>query len=276
MRTAICFWDGPLGIFSTGDRLVKRLGLDNSRPSVILGLAVELTDKRQTGGDAGAQSEGPGPGRLAAEVNEFARKFVQIRPALTSYLRDRGVRWLVRPGLFLVREMEQTTGGGRVVLAVAAAMLAAAMCPTPVVAAEQAVGLEAQGVDPWAALRNGQGLDVRDANGRPVSAQLIERQLRAASARAEAQKADLSRLPKARVIFRLLELLPSLTGFWGLPFPLNPARGEFALPTRTRSGQKSSAAGGLVAAVVLSLAVGCRGAQVLSRRSPSAVVALRC
>src|SRR5438067_1921253 len=88
---------------------VKGLGLDFFETSAILCSAVKLTDKRQTIREDGAQSEGPRPGRLATEVSWIAREFVRIRPASTSHLRDRGVRWLVRPGLFLA-SLDQRNG----------------------------------------------------------------------------------------------------------------------------------------------------------------------
>ena len=157
----------------------------------------------------------------------------------------------------------------------AAALLAVAFVPAPAFA-EQAVGLEAQGVDPWAALRNGQGLYVRDELGRPVSAQIIERQLRPASAAAAAASAELSRLPKAKVIFRLMEFLSSLTGSLGLPFPLNPARGLFALPARSRSAQSSAAAVDFSAAAALALVLGLVRKPAVPRSSLQRVVALRC
>ena len=63
-------------------------------------------------------------------------------------------------------------------------------------AAERAVGIEAQGVDPMVALRNSQDLDVRDELGRPVSAKLVAAQLKAAQAAASADAAFSSRLPR--------------------------------------------------------------------------------
>ncbi len=51
-------------------------------------------------------------------------------------------------------------------------------------AGERAVGLEARGVDPSAALHNLWGLDVRDALGRKVSARRVEDQLAYGSRRA--------------------------------------------------------------------------------------------
>ena len=183
---------------------------------------------------------------------------------------------MVRPGLFLVRGIRQMAGGGRVSVFVAAvALFAAAMVPSPVFA-EQAVGLEAQGVDPWAALRNGQNLDVRDELGRPVSAKVIQRQLAAASVQAVEAKAAVSRLPKARVIFRLLEQLSSLTGFWGLPFPLNPARGAWALVRPSRGVEKPAAAFDFVRVIALALVLGCCRKAAVLRSSLQKTVALRC
>src|SRR5579872_3136370 len=84
----------------------------------------------------------------------------------------------------------------------AAAALAAASLPLQ--AAERAVGLEAQGVDPMVALHNPSGLDVRDAEGRPVSAAVIARQLKAASAQSTADASYVSRLPQARAVAFML------------------------------------------------------------------------
>jgi hypothetical protein len=156
-----------------------------------------------------------------------------------------------------------------------AAIAAAAVLPTPVFA-EHAVGLEAQGVDPWASLHNSQGLDVRDALGRPVRAEVITRQLGAAAAHELAQKAVLSSLPKARVIFQLLDRLPDLTGYWGLPFPLVPARGVWALPLPLRSAQKAAGLGAFVCALATVLTLGCCRTQTASSCSFKTTLVLRC
>ncbi len=77
-------------------------------------------------------------------------------------------------------------------------------------AAETPVGLEAQGVDAAVALENAQQLDVRDELGRPVSAALIRKQLKQAEATAAADAAYASRLPQARRVTLMLELLSGL------------------------------------------------------------------
>jgi hypothetical protein len=72
--------------------------------------------------------------------------------------------------------------------------------------AERSVGLDAVGVDPLAAVDNSQGLDVRDALGRPVSGQAVLTELKKAAVARAAQVAAISNLPKARVILPMLEL----------------------------------------------------------------------
>ncbi|MDE2491018.1 MAG: hypothetical protein KGM24_09220 [Elusimicrobia bacterium] len=99
--------------------------------------------------------------------------------------------------------------------------------------AETPVGLGAQGVDPMAAVDNRQGLDVRDALGRPVTAGAVLRDLKRAEAARTAQNAYASALPQARRILpaldlapgfgacvvRLLEALPRATQWVSLPPP---------------------------------------------------------
>src|SRR4051812_39073956 len=89
--------------FPSESGAVKAVGLDIGPGCAKLTSAKQLTDKWQTLGNEGAQSEGPwiagSPGyrrqmRLPKTHNGF-------RPASISHLRDRGVRWLVGPGLFL-------------------------------------------------------------------------------------------------------------------------------------------------------------------------------
>ena len=72
--------------------------------------------------------------------------------------------------------------------------------------AEAAVGLDARGVDPMAAVENRQGLDVRDELGRPVTAQAVLRDMKSASVARAAEAAYASTLPKARLILPALEL----------------------------------------------------------------------
>ncbi|MDE2141254.1 MAG: hypothetical protein KGJ84_02430 [Elusimicrobia bacterium] len=99
--------------------------------------------------------------------------------------------------------------------------------------AETAVGLDARGVDPMAAVDNRQGLDVRDALGRPVSAQIVLSELKKASVARVAQIAFTSGLPKAKTILpaldmaagaavwlvRLAEAVPGPAAWAALPTP---------------------------------------------------------
>lgn len=77
-------------------------------------------------------------------------------------------------------------------------------------AAERAVGLDAQGVDPMAALHNARGLDVRDQYGRPVSARLIEAELKQANTQAAVEAAYASTLPRAAEMAAVLAMLEAL------------------------------------------------------------------
>jgi hypothetical protein len=71
--------------------------------------------------------------------------------------------------------------------------------------AETAVGLDARGVDPMAAVDNRQGLDVRDELGRSVSAEAVLSELKKASVARAAETAYATALPKARLILPILE-----------------------------------------------------------------------
>lgn len=84
--------------------------------------------------------------------------------------------------------------------------LALAILAAPAVA-ETAVGLDAKGVDPMAAVDNRWGLDVRDELGRPVSGEKILGELKQASAARAAANAFASKLPQARAVLAALELL---------------------------------------------------------------------
>ncbi len=97
--------------------------------------------------------------------------------------------------------------------------------------AETPVGLDAKGVDPMAAVDNRMGLDVRDALGRPVSAQVVLEQLKQAQAARAAQNAYASSLPKARTVLPALELAAGL-GIWLAQWadPLLPQVPWAALP----------------------------------------------
>ncbi len=87
----------------------------------------------------------------------------------------------------------------------AAALLVSGFLLAQPVRAERSVGLDAQGVDPLAALHNDQGLDVRDALGRPVSAQKVSTELSQASAKRATVASYASALPKAKLFAALLE-----------------------------------------------------------------------
>ncbi|MBI3563935.1 MAG: hypothetical protein HY079_01915 [Elusimicrobia bacterium] len=81
---------------------------------------------------------------------------------------------------------------------------------TGVAKAETAVGLDARGVDPMTAVDDRQGLDVRDELGRPVTAQAVLRDMKAATVTRAAEAAYASTLPKARLILPALELASGL------------------------------------------------------------------
>lgn len=71
--------------------------------------------------------------------------------------------------------------------------------------AETAVGLDARGVDPMAAVDNRQGLDVRDELGRPVSAKAVLADLKKAQAARAAEGSFTTALPKAKAVLAALE-----------------------------------------------------------------------
>lgn len=77
----------------------------------------------------------------------------------------------------------------------------------PAARAETAAGLDAQGVDPRAAVENQWGLDVRDALGRPVTREQVLTDLKGAAVTRAAANAYTSSLPKARAVLSALELL---------------------------------------------------------------------
>lgn len=164
---------------------VKALGLDKTRFGVILGLSHVGTTNRQTAREGGAQSEGSRKPEIAWLPKTTMSEINRFRPVLTCHLRDRGVRWPVGPGLFLA-------------LALALARPAAA---------EVAVGLDARGVDPMAAVTDRWGLDVRDELGRPVSGEKVLGELKRASAARAAANAFTSKLQHAAAFFSSLDLL---------------------------------------------------------------------
>ena len=71
--------------------------------------------------------------------------------------------------------------------------------------AETAVGLDARGVDPLAAVNNPLGLDVRDALGRSVSGRIVLAEFKRAQAARAVETSYTSSLPKAKVVLASLE-----------------------------------------------------------------------
>lgn len=146
------------------------------------------------------------------------------------------------------------------------------------VSAEQAVGLDAQGVDPLVALHNPHNLDVRDALGRPVSGALVAKELGLA-ARARATVASFaSRLPKARLLAALAEFfaaapLAALSSPRSLPL----AREVFAAAPTDRPDTKVL----LLLAFLLPVCAASawstqRATPIYARRSHRKVDAMRC
>ena len=89
--------------------------------------------------------------------------------------------------------------------------------------AESPAGLDAQGVDPRAALDNRWGLDVRDALGRPVSGEKVLAEMKGVAVARAAGNAFTSRLPKASVFLPGIELLAKAAAAFRLAaqgFPL--------------------------------------------------------
>ncbi len=123
--------------------------------------------------------------------------------------------------------------------------------------AERAVGLDAQGVDPLAALNNPSGLDVRDQLGRPVSAQLVAAQMKAAQVAQAREAAYASRLPEAAAVAALLEMLEAMRlairrGVSDVP------RRLFALVPSSLRSLRKAVCPALVAVLLTLAAAGCR------------------
>jgi hypothetical protein len=161
------------------------------------------------------------------------------------------------------RENAGTARSFRAVPAASAAgfaLLAALFLARPASAAIAPLGLEASGAQIHAALHT--DLDVRDAYNRPVSREVIQRQLNA-SATAADPSADVSRLPMAKVLWQSLGRV--LFGFGlrsGLPAPFRPAAPRWA-------GSKRLAVRAAVTAVCAVVVV----AQPICLRSLSAATA---
>lgn len=134
---------------------------------------------------------------------------------------------------------------GRTSKALAAAALAGVLF-SPLAGAEEEVGLEAQGVSPWAALENRWGLDVRDELGRPVSARRIEAQLKKASARQSTE----GRSARGQDIALTFELLAPLGTC------LRALAEQFGLPRVSGLAPSSSRKAVLFLAVLAVLAAG--------------------
>lgn len=118
---------------------------------------------------------------------------------------NQGLRWSAGPGLLLALEF--------LALLTFLALLASAG------RAETTVGLDAQGVDPRAAVDNRWGLDVRDELGRPVSGEKVLAEMKGAAMARAADNTFTSRLPKARAVLPALELLAQAAAAFRLASP---------------------------------------------------------
>lgn len=149
----------------------------------------------------------------------------------------------------------------------------------PARASEATVGLDAKGVDPLVALHNDSGLDIRDALGRPVSAQKVATELKQAQAKAASEAAFASRLPQAAAVAALLEMIQVLRlALRGGPVGLPPIS-LFALAPARRTGKEGQP--GLIVAVALSAAMlagaaACRPEPALQFLRAPATEVLRC
>lgn len=178
---------------------------------------------------------------------------------------------MVRPGPFLSANMMKP----RLVLSALAAAVGFAVVCAPL-HAETAVGLEAQGVDPLVALRNHGDLDLRDELGRPVSPQLIARQLKAAQAEAAADNAFSSRLPQARAVTRMLELWEGIKSHFGRPGQRMPWHSLWALPSPRGGGKAAAASASFLPAFSLLCALTVIRRSFLPRVFSGAPLSLRC
>jgi hypothetical protein len=142
--------------------------------------------------------------------------------------------------------------------------------------AEQSVGLEAEGVDPSAALHNSLGLDVRDANGRPVSRELIEKQMAQSRQTAAVETAVFSGLPKLKKIIKLLALAVPLKAWFGAERRAVPLPGAWAMIPK--KAEKDVVALPLLAVgLILSAGAACtRRSRTPTVSSAATPLALRC
>ena len=143
--------------------------------------------------------------------------------------------------------------------------------------AETAVGLDALGVDPRAAVENRWGLDIRDEQGRPVTREKVLSDLKGAAVTRAAKNAFTSRLPKAQAVLSALELLAEAAG------ALRMAVAGFAVPELLPGlpgGRPKFAILWLLvmAAAAMTASFCCRAEThlVLSRSRQSSIQVLRC
>lgn len=143
--------------------------------------------------------------------------------------------------------------------------------------AETAAGLDAQGVDPRAAVENKWGLDVRDSQGRPVTREQVLSDLKGAAVARAADNAFTSSLPKARAVLSALELLADF------PEAFRMAATGFALakilPGLPGGGPKFAVLWLLIlasAATTISLCCRPEARLILARSRQSSIQVLRC
>lgn len=142
--------------------------------------------------------------------------------------------------------------------------------------AEDAVGLEAQGVDPWAAFLNRQDLDVRDELGRPVRREVIERQLRGAGLEAARASSIFSGLPKLKAVLSLLAAAVPLRAWFGAVRAGAAGRGVFAVEPGRRT-EKSATLPLVSIALILTAGAAASRPQARSRSTLAAApLPLRC
>jgi len=143
--------------------------------------------------------------------------------------------------------------------------------------AEASVGLDAQGVSVSWAIHNPLGLDVRDALARPVSARLVESQLKSAQAHAAGRAAYASHLAFARTLVRFFEFLPALKLFMAGGFPTPARHSAEAVSMSPKSGPKSEVSALLAfCAVVRGAALFFPGAWRPARPYLPSLTPLRC
>lgn len=135
-----------------------------------------------------------------------------------------------------------------------------------------AVGLEAAGVDVRASLRG--DLDVRDGYNRPVSPNLVERQLAGAYAAADPGKA-LSRLPMIQALWSQLNRVLLGSGLRG-GRPASGGPSQASCPWRLPEPLVRLALSVLVLAVLGAQTFSLRPAVVTPESHPSRPLVLRC